>query len=47
MSESGAQKYLDWLRGNSFAIAGLLVGLLIFQRILPIIQSFALHLLLD
>jgi Zn-dependent protease len=46
MSESSAQKYLDWLRGNSFAIAGLLVGLLIFQRILPIIQTFALHLLL-
>jgi Zn-dependent protease len=27
MSESGAQKYLDWLRGNTFALAGILVGI--------------------
>jgi Zn-dependent protease len=47
MSESGAQKYLDWLRGNSFAIAGLLVGLIIFQRIFPFVQSFAMRLLLQ
>jgi Zn-dependent protease len=45
MSESGAQKYLDWLRGNSFAIAGLLVGLLVFRQIFPYVQYFVMHLL--
>jgi Zn-dependent protease len=45
MSESGAQKYLDWLRGNSFAIAGLLVGLVVFREIFPSIQYFVMHLL--
>ncbi len=33
MSESTAQRYLDWLRGNSFAMAGLLVGILLFRYI--------------
>lgn len=45
MSESGAQKYLDWLRGNSFAIAGLLVGLVVFREIFPYVQYFVMHLL--
>jgi Zn-dependent protease len=45
MSESGAQKYLDWLRGNSFAIAGLLVGLVVFRQIFPYVQYFVMHLL--
>jgi Zn-dependent protease len=45
MSESGAQKYLDWLRGNSFAIAGLLIGLVVFRQIFPIVRAVALRLL--
>ena len=45
MSESTAQKYLDWLRGNSFAIAGLLVGLVVFRQIYPSVQYFVMHLL--
>ncbi len=45
MSESGAQKYLDWLRGNSFAFAGLLVGLVVFRQIFPYVQYFVMHLL--
>lgn len=45
MSESAAQKYLDWLRGNSFAIAGLLVGLVVFRQIFPYVQYFVMHLL--
>ena len=45
MSKSGAQKYLDWLRGNSFAIAGLLVGLVVFREIFPYVQYFVMHLL--
>ena len=45
MSESRAQRYLDWLRGNSFAMAGLLVGLVIFQYIYPVVENFATRLL--
>jgi Zn-dependent protease len=45
MSESRAQKYLDWLRGNSFAIAGLLVGLVVFQRVFPYVKDFVIYLL--
>ncbi|HKI13091.1 MAG TPA: site-2 protease family protein [Candidatus Acidoferrum sp.] len=41
MSEDRAQRYLDWLRGNSFAMAGLLVGLVIFRQIFPIVQNAA------
>ncbi len=41
MSEENAQRYLDWIRGNSYAIAGLLVGLVIFQRIFPIVERTA------
>ena len=32
MDENRAQRYLDWIRGNNYAMAGLLVGLLVFQR---------------
>jgi Zn-dependent protease len=45
MSESGAQKYLDFLRGNNFAMAGILVGLFVFQRIFPTVENFVVHLL--
>lgn len=46
MSEQRAQRYLDWIRGNSFAMAGLLVGLVVFSRIYPYVQEFALRVLL-
>lgn len=46
MSESGAQRYLDWLRGNSFAMVGLLVGLLIFRYFYGPVENFATNLLL-
>lgn len=45
MSESQAQRYLDFLRGNNFAMVGLLVGLVVFQRIFPYVQNFAVRLL--
>jgi len=45
MSEKSAQRYLDWLRGNSFAIAGLLVAVLVFPYIYRPIQSFAMRIL--
>jgi len=43
MAEDRAQRYLDWIRGNNFAMAGLLVGLVIFRRIFPIVQNAALR----
>jgi len=45
MSESRAQRYLDWLRGNNFAMVGLLVGLVVFQRIFPYVRYFVMRLL--
>ncbi|GAC1618952.1 MAG: site-2 protease family protein [Candidatus Acidiferrum sp.] len=46
MSEERAHGYLDWLRGNSYSMAGLVVGLFIFRRIFPFINQFASTLLL-
>ena len=46
MSESGAQRYLDWLRGNSFAMLGLVAGLLLFRYFYGPVESFATDLLL-
>lgn len=46
MSEKTAQRYLDWLRGNSLAMAGLLVGILVFRYIYGPINAFVSHLLL-
>ena len=46
MSEKTAQRYLDWLRGNSFAMAGLLVGILVFRYIYDPINHFVSRLLL-
>jgi Zn-dependent protease len=46
MSAKTAQRYLDWLRGNSFAMAGLLVGILLFSYIYgPIYEFVSAHLL--
>src|SRR6266481_3079372 len=39
MSETQAQKYLDWLRGNSYAIVGLLVAVFAFRYIYGPIES--------
>jgi Zn-dependent protease len=46
MSEKSAQRYLDWLRGNSLAMAGLLVGILVFRYIYGPIYAFVSGLLL-
>jgi len=46
MSENGAQRYLDWLRGNSFARLGLLVGLVVFRYFYGPVENFATDLLL-
>lgn len=46
MSESGAQKYLDLIRGGTFALPGLLVALILFRYIYPPIEMFVIRLLL-
>ena len=46
MSESRAQSYLDRLRGSSYAMLGLLVGLLVFRYIYGPVREFATDLLL-
>jgi len=46
MSERTAQRYLDWLRGNSYAMVGLLVALLVFRYFYGPVEQFAADLLL-
>jgi Zn-dependent protease len=46
MSEERAHKYLDWLRGNSYAMLGLLVGLLVFRKTYQYVEAFASSVLL-
>jgi Zn-dependent protease len=46
MTESRAHKYLDWLRGNSFAMLGLFVAYFVFRRFYPYVESLAVSLLL-
>ena len=46
MSEKSAQRYLDWLRGSGMAMAGLLVGILVFRYIYGPIYAFVSGLLL-
>ena len=46
MSERRAQRYLDWLRGNSFAMLGLVVGILVFRYFYDPVRRFATDLLL-
>lgn len=46
MSESTAQRYLDWLRESSYARLGLLVGLLAFCYLYGPIETIANNLLL-
>jgi Zn-dependent protease len=46
MSESMAQKYLNWLRGNSYASLGLLVALLLFRQVYRYVEVIATNVLL-
>jgi Zn-dependent protease len=46
MSENRAHRYLDWLRGKSYALLGLLVALLVFREYYHYVEDFAVdHLL--
>jgi Zn-dependent protease len=44
MSEDRARRYLDWLRGNSYAMLGLLLAMVTFRYIYSPIENFALRL---
>jgi Zn-dependent protease len=46
MNERTAQRYLNWIRGNSWAMAGLLVGILLFRYIYGPIFGFVSALLI-
>jgi Zn-dependent protease len=46
MNETRAQRYLDWLRGNSYAMLGLLVALVVFRTFYRYVEFFATNLLL-
>jgi len=46
MSEDRARGYLNWIRSGTFAMPGILVGLLIFRYIFPPVESFIQSLLL-
>jgi Zn-dependent protease len=46
MRENRAHKYLDWLRGNSYAMLGLLVALLVFRQFYHYVEDFAVNHLL-
>jgi Zn-dependent protease len=46
MSEARAQKYLNWLRGSSYAMLGLLVALLFFSKVYQYVEVFATNVLL-
>jgi len=46
MSEDRARGYLSWIRSGTFAMPGILVGLVIFRYIFPPVESFIQSLLL-
>src|SRR5260370_762626 len=46
MGETRSQRYLDWLRGNSYAMVGLLLGILAFRYIYGPIKAIATYYLL-
>jgi Zn-dependent protease len=46
MSESQAQRYLDWLRGNNYSLVGLLLAILVFRYIYGPIEGVVTRFLL-
>jgi len=46
MGETRAQRYLDWLRGNSYGILGLVVAVFAFRYVYGPIEAFATEILL-
>jgi Zn-dependent protease len=46
MSEEKARGYLDWMRGGTFAMPGILISLIVFRYIFPPVENFVQSLLL-
>src|SRR6266403_606576 len=46
MGETRSQRYLDWLRGNSYAMVGLLLAIVAFRYVYAPIKAFATYYLL-
>src|SRR5256886_4553804 len=46
MDETRSQRYLDWLRGNSYAMVGLLLAIVAFRYVYGPIKAIATHYLL-
>jgi Zn-dependent protease len=46
MNEDRARGYLDWSRGGTFAMPGILIGIIIFNYVFPPIERFVQGLLL-
>ena len=46
MGENRAHRYLDWLRGNSYAMVGLVVAVFGFQYLFEPIEGAAMYALL-
>jgi Zn-dependent protease len=47
MGETRSQRYLDWLRGNSYAMVGLLVAIVAFRYVYAPIKAIATYYLLQ
>ncbi len=47
MGEGTARRYLDWLRGTSYAVVGLLLGIVVFRYIYAPIKAVAIYYLLQ
>ena len=47
MGETRSQRYLDWLRGNSYAIVGLLLAIVAFRYVYAPIKALATYYLLQ
>ena len=47
MGETRAQRYQDWLRGNSYAMVGLLLGMVAFRYVYAPIEHIAVYYLLQ
>jgi Zn-dependent protease len=46
MSEEKARGYLDWMRGGTFAMPGILISLIVFRYIFPPVENFVQSVLL-
>ena len=47
MGKARSQRYLDWLRGNSYAMVGLLLAIVAFRYVYAPIKAFATYYLLQ